>query len=144
MSKKTGMAAIILSVVAICLSVVSLYRSIEQTQNETESRDIQYVMFLGTNDKDTNEPYGTAEEVKSKVDEVLTKYFEGFTIQEANGGWVNNDGSVAHEYTVVILLSDTTLDLVHQASDDLIKEFNQSSILIQANETVTEFYSGAE
>ncbi len=144
MSKKTGMAAIILSVVAICLSVVSLYRSIEQTQNETESRDIQYVMFLGTNDKDTNEPYGTAEEVKSKVDEVLTKYFEGFTIQEANGGWVNNDGSVAHEYTVVILLSDTTLDRVHQASDDLIKEFNQSSILIQANETVTEFYSGAE
>ncbi len=144
MSKKTGMAAIILSVVAICLSVVSLYRSIEQTPNETESRDIQYVMFLGTNDKDTNEPYGTAEEVKSKVDEVLTKYFEGFTIQEANGGWVNNDGSVAHEYTVVILLSDTTLDLVHQASDDLIKEFNQSSILIQANETVTEFYSGAE
>ncbi len=144
MSKKTGMAAIILSVVAICLSVVSLYRSIEQTQNETESRDIQYVMFLGTNDKDTNEPYGTAEEVKSKVDEVLTKYFDGFTIQEANGGWVNNDGSVAHEYTVVILLSDTTLDLVHQASDDLIKEFNQSSILIQANETVTEFYSGAE
>lgn len=144
MSKKTGMAAIILSVVAICLSVVSLYRSIEQTPNETESRDIQYVMFLGTNDKDTNEPYGTAEEAKSKVDEVLTKYFEGFTIQEASGGWVNNDGSVAHEYTVVILLSDTTLDRVHQASDDLIKEFNQSSILIQANETVTEFYSGAE
>ena len=144
MSKKTGIAAIILSVVAICLSVVSLYRSVEQTPNETESRDIQYVMFLGTNDKDTNEPYGTAEEAKSKVDEVLTKYFEGFTIQEANGGWVNDDGSVAHEYTVVILLSDTTLDRVHQASDDLIKEFNQSSILIQANETVTEFYSGAE
>ena len=144
MSKKTGMVSIIFSVVAICLSVVSLYRSIEQTPNETEGRDIQYVMFLGTNDKDTNEPYGTAEEVKSKVDEVLTKYFEGFTIQEANGGWVNDDGSVAHEYTVVILLSDTTLDRVHQASDDLIKEFNQSSILIQANETVTEFYSGAE
>lgn len=144
MSKKTGMAAIILSVVAICLSVVSLYRSIDKTPNETKSRDIQYVMFVGTNDKDTNEPYGTAEEAKAKVDEVLTKYFEGFTIQEANGGWVNNDGSVAHEYTVVILLSDTTLDRVHQASDDLIKEFNQSAILIQANETVTEFYSGDE
>ncbi len=144
MSKKTGMAAIILSVVAICLSVVSLYRSIVQTPNEAENRDIQYVMYIGTNDKDTNEPYGTAEEAKSKVDEVLTKYFEGFTIQEANGGWVNDDGSVAHEYTVVVLLSDTTLDMVHQASDDLIKEFNQSAILIQANETTTEFYSGME
>ncbi len=28
------------------------------------------------------------------------------------------------------------------ACDDLVKEFNQSSILIQANETTTEFYSG--
>ena len=144
MSKKTGIVAIVLSVVAICLSVVSLYRSIAQTPREAESKDVQYVMYLGTNDKDTNKPYGTDEEAKSKVDEVLTKYFEGFTIQDANGGWVNDDGSVAHEYTVVILLSDTTLEMVHAASDDLIREFNQSSVLIQANETTTEFYSGAE
>ena len=40
-------------------------------------------MYLGTNDKDTYEPYGTPEEAKAKVDEVLTKHFEGFTIQDA-------------------------------------------------------------
>lgn len=144
MSKKTGIVVIVISVVAICLSIVSLYRSSSHPQQVTEGKDIQYVMFLGTNDKDTYEPFGTAEEAKAKVDEVLTKYFEGFTIQEANGGWTNEDGTVDHEYTIVILLSDTTSQKVYAAADDLIKEFNQSSVLIQANETKTEFYSGAK
>ena len=79
---------------------------------------------------------------KAKVDEVLTHHFEGFTIQEANGGWTNETGTVDHEYTIVIILSDTTMDQVHAAADDLIQAFNQSSVLIQANETTTEFYSG--
>lgn len=99
-------------------------------------------MYLGTNDKDSYEPYGEPDAVKAKVDEVLTRHFEGFTIQEANGGWTNEDGTVSHEYTVVILLSDTTAEKVHAAADDLIRAFNQSSVLIQANETTTEFYSG--
>ncbi len=142
MEKKSGIAAIIISVLAVCLSVFSLYKSTAQNQQTTESKDIQYVMYLGTNDKDTYEPFGTAEEAKAKVDEVLTRHFEGFTIQEANGGWTNENGTVDHEYTIVILLSDTTSEKVHAAADDLIREFNQSSVLIQANETKTEFYSG--
>ena len=142
MSKKTTVAAIILSIAAICLSIVALCFSF--TQRKTEVKDIQYVVYLGTNDKDTYEPFGTPDEAKAKVDEVLTRHFEGFTIQEANGGWTNENGTVDHEYTVVILLSDTTLEKVHAAADDLIREFNQSSVLIQANETTTEFYSGAK
>ncbi len=141
MSKKAGTVALILSIAAICLSLFSVYRVSSQSQ-ETKSRDIQYVMYLGTNDKDTYEPFGTPEQAKAKVDEVLTKHFEGFTIQEANGGWTNDNGTVDHEYTVVILLSDTTLEKVHAAADDLIRAFNQSAVLIQANETATEFYSG--
>ena len=138
MSKKTGIIITILSIIALCLSIISLCMNGIQTKG----KDVQYVMYLGTNDKDTYEPYGTPEVCKAKVDEVLTKHFEGFTIQEANGGWTNENGTVDHEYTIVIILSDTTLEKVHAAADDLIKEFNQSSILIQANETTTEFYSG--
>lgn len=143
MSKKAGTAALIISIAAICLSLLSVYWVSTQRQ-ETKSRDIQYVMYLGTNDKDTYEPFGTPEQAKAKVDEVLTKHFEGFTIQEANGGWTNENGTVDHEYTVVILLSDTTPEKVHAAADDLIRAFNQSSVLIQTNETTTEFYSGGK
>ena len=139
MSKKLGIIAVILALIALGLSIFALAAPAKQSAG-----DIQYVMYLGTNDKDTYQPFGTPEECKAKVDEVLTKHFEGFTIQEANGGWTNENGTVDHEYTVVILLSDTTPEKVHAAADDLISAFNQSSVLIQANETTTEFYSGGE
>ena len=140
MSKKLSAIALIIAVIALGLSVYNT--ATKPAPIEEKTYDIQYVMYLGTNDKDTYQPFGSPEEAKAKVDEVLTKHFEGFTIQEANGGWTNEDGTVDHEYTVVILLSDTTLEKVHAAADDLIKAFNQSSVLIQANQTTTEFYSG--
>ncbi len=140
MGKKLGIAALVIAILALGLSVYGIVT--RPAPVEAKERDIQYVIYLGTNDKDTYEPYGTPEEAKAKVDEVLTKHFEGFTIQEANGGWTNENGTVDHEYTIVILLSDTTPEKVHAASDDLIRAFNQSSVLIQANETTTEFYSG--
>lgn len=140
MSKKLSAIALIIAVIALGLSVYNT--ATKPAPIEEKTYDIQYVMYLGTNDKDTYQPFGTPEEAKAKVDEVLTKHFEGFTIQEANGGWTNENGTVDHEYTVVILLSDTTLEKVHAAADDLIKAFNQSSVLIQANQTTTEFYSG--
>ena len=155
MSNKLSLAGIILalllSAAALGVSIYNLNSSKNEsssststaaTPENTEAPDIQYVLVLGTNDKDTYQPFGTEQECKDKVDEVLTKHVEGFTIQEAKGGWTNENGTVDHEYTVVILLSDTTIEKVHAICDDLIKTFNQSSVLIQANETKTEFYSG--
>ena len=142
MEKKLSIIAVVLALIALGLAVFNLVSPAKtEVQKDT---DTQYVMYLGTNDKDTYEPFGTPEEAKAKVDEVLTKHFDGFTIQDAMGGWTNEGGTVDHEYTVMILLSDTTLEKVHAAADDLIRIFNQSSILIQTNETQTEFYSGGK
>ena len=105
--------------------------------------DIQYVMYLGTNDKDTNKPVFTQAEAMEKAREILIAHFGGYTIQEAHGGWID-DGTEYQEYTLVIYLSDTTEEAVHEAADELIATFNQSSVLIQANPTTTEFYSPAQ
>lgn len=147
MSKKISYLSIILSLVAICLAVfatVKLNKPADTASDNQETEDIQYVVYLGTNDKDTYEPVFTQDEAKQKADEVLSKYFEGFTIQEATGGWTNDDGTIGHEYTLVIYLSDTTLDRVHEASNELVEVFRQSSVLIQSNKTITEFYSGKQ
>ena len=138
MSKKIGIASLVIAILALFLSAVNL--GITQKQAKQETADIQYVLYLGTNDKDTNEPVYTPEEAKARAVDILVEHFGGYTIQEANGGWVDN-GTLYREYTLVIFLSDTTLDKVHAAADDMISAFNQSSILIQANETTTEFYS---
>lgn len=137
MSKKLGIIAIVISVVALALSCFTVFSHM----NENKSTEVQYVMYLGTNDKDTNSPVFGEEESLSRVENILADYFEGFTVQDAKGGWKNEDGSIAHEYTIVITLSDTNLDKVHQAADTLIKEFNQNSVMIQQNRSVTEFYS---
>ena len=140
MSRKQLIGITLMSALSLCFSAVSLFVVLRMPARE--ARDIQYVLYLGTNDKDTNNPVFSPNEAKLHADGVLLKHFTGFTIQEATGGWVEDNGVVAHEYTLVIYLSDTTLDKIHAAADELLKEFNQSSVLIQANETRTEFYSG--
>ena len=138
MSDKKSIAAIVLSLIAIVLSLTVLLRKPEVPQ---ESGDVQYVMFLGTNGKDTNEPVFAPEEAQEKAEEILLRHFGGYTIQEAHGGWIDG-GKVYSEYSLVIYLSDTELNAVHAAADEMIEVFDQSSVLIQTNRTSTEFYSG--
>ena len=112
-------------------------------QNAEAKTDIQYVLYLGTNDKDTNKPVFTQAEAVEKAKDILIRHFGGYTIQEAHGGWID-DGKVYQEYTIVIYLSDTTPEKVHTAADELVETFHQSSVLIHENPTKTEFYSGAK
>lgn len=140
MNKKLGILVTVIAVLALCLSATALCLAIKPAA--PTGGDIQYVMYLGTNDKDSNQPVFNAEDAKAKAEEILLAHFGGYTIQEANGGWVDS-GTIYQEYTLVIYLSDTTLEAVHAAADDMIQAFHQSSVLIQANETKTEFYSGS-
>ena len=113
-----------------------------ETAEESEwASDTQYVLFLGTNDKDTNKPVFNQAEAMEKAKDILIRHFGGYTIQEASGGWIDGD-KVYQEYTLVIYLSDTTLDKVHEAADEMVDVFRQSSVLIEAYPTKTEFYSG--
>ncbi len=144
MSKNLNIFQWILSIIAIILSVVAISLGCKSSQPvEETSADTQYVMYLGTNDKDTNQPVFNPEEAKAQAERILLEHFGGYTIQEANGGWIDGD-TVYKEHTLVIYLSDTNIDDVHAAADDMIKTFNQSSVLIQANQTVTEFYEGGK
>ena len=144
MNKKTGIVAIALGALAVLLSVIALIvagKPAVPAASEPKVGDTQYVLYLGTNDKDTNAPVYTPEQAKIKAEEILLRHFGGYTIQEANGGWIDGE-TVYREYTLVIFLSDTDIAHVHAAADEMIREFNQSSVLIQANRTTTEFYAG--
>ena len=103
MSKKWAAVIISLLVISLGLSAVSLAVSLRQPPEQTG--DIQYVLYLGTNDKDTNQPVYPPEEAKEKAKEILIRNFGGYTIQEANGGWIDDENTVYQEYTLVIYLS---------------------------------------
>ena len=141
MSKKFGIITIILSSLSLVVAIITMVIVIVKTNDNKPKEDIQYVLYLGTNDKDTNEPVFTKDVAKEELQKILIDHFGGYTISEANGGWVDGD-KLYQEYTLVIYLSDTTLDQVHKACNDMINKFHQSSVLIQSNKTITEFYSG--
>ena len=143
MSKKIVSIIVALCIVSVCLSAVTLVLVLKKTApaEPAAQTDIQYVLYLGTNDKDTNQPVFAPEEAKETLKNILIRHFGGYTIQEANGGWIGDDGTTYQEYTLVIYLSDTKLDNVHTVCDELIRVFHQSSVLIQSNQTTTEFYS---
>ena len=136
-SKISRIATLVIAIIALCLSTVSFVRT-QRAEND-EGVDTQYVIFLGTNDKDTNEPVFSKDEAKARLEDILLKHFGGYTILEANGGWAD-DGTVYQEYTLVICLSDTTMDKVRLAADEMLEVFNQRSVLIQSNQTKTELY----
>lgn len=143
MNKKVNMIVLVIALLALCVSAVSLFVALQPKQEDVkDEQDVQYVLYLGTNDKDTNEPVFSPDEARTKAEDILIEHFGGYTIQEAHGGW-EYEGTRYQEYTIVIYLSDTNLDAVHAAAKDMIRVFNQSSVLIQTNSTVTEFYSGS-
>ena len=147
MNDKRSKIALVLATLALVLALGCTYFIIlgmlkkQPAPPAEEEGDIQYVLYLGTNDKDTNKPVFEPEEAKTKLKGILIDYMGGYTIQDANGGWIGDDGTEYQEYTLVVYLSDTTEDQVHALCDTLIDTYNQSSVLIQMNKTKTEFYS---
>ncbi len=141
--KKAIAALLTLMMIMLCAIPVIAETAQEKTEQPAvtaEFPEIQYVLFLGTNDKDTNTPVFTEAEAMEQLKDILIRHFGGYTIHEAHGGWIDNE-KIYQEYTLIIYLSDTTIDKVHAAADEMVDVFHQSSVLIQANPTRTEFYS---
>ena len=153
MSNKISISAIIISLVSLCCSAVCLVFSLNAGNGSTENESpavvqpdngsaIQYVMYVGTNDKDTYQPEHTQEEAKNIVDEVCLKYFEGYTLQEATGAWTDEKKNITHEYTLVCYFDDADKETVYKAADEVIAALNQSSVLIEQDNINIEYYSG--
>ncbi len=104
----------------------------------------QYVLYVGTNDKDTYKPEHTNEEAMNIVDQICLKYFSGYTLQEATGSWTDETGTPTHEYTLVCYFDAADEKTVYEAADEIIKELNQNTVLIEKTEIEMEYYGGAE
>ena len=105
---------------------------------------MQYVMYVGTNDKDTNQHKYTEEEARKIVDEMCLKYFELYTLQEATGSWKDEKDNTTHEYTLVCYFDDADEATVYKVADELIEALNQNTILIEKAPVVLDYYSGGK
>ena len=158
MSDKIGAAAIVVSLASLCCSVICLV-SAGNAKNTAPAEPAepspavsvmgdeadQFVMYVGTNDKDTYKLEITKEEAREIVDEVCLRLFPyGYTLQEATGAWTDEANNITHEYTLVCYFDGADIGTVHKAADELIEKLNQNSILIEHKLINIDYYSGSK
>lgn len=129
-----------LAAAAIGLSSWALIRSYMPS-----NLDIEYTMYVGTNDKDTYQMEMGMDEARSIVHNALMDHFpDGFTMYEANGVWRDEKRVITLEYTFVCVLEKVERKEVYQVADELIRALNQSTILIVSNAvSQVDFYTGS-
>ncbi len=106
--------------------------------NETE----QYVMYVGTNDKDTYTQLISTEQAIDILDEICLKYLDGYTIQMGYGRWTDEKGIKTNENTIICYFDHTDINTVYQIADEVIDTLNQNSVLIDTNRISSEYYTG--
>ena len=149
MSKKSGVITTVIAIVSLICSLISLgamirmYVKTAQDAKEGIELTSQYVMYIGTNDKDTYKMEMTQQQARDTVDEICLKYFDGYTLQEAIGSWTDEKNNITHEYTIVCYFDGADKETVYTAADEIIEALNQNTILIEENEIRMEYYSPA-
>ena len=102
----------------------------------------KYTLYLGLNDKDTYEQKISTEDAVDKANKICAAHSGGYTQFTAKGGWTNDDGTLGHENTLVYMIYDISESDLKAMLDEFIKEFNQSSVLVEKSETAHIYYSG--
>lgn len=100
---------------------------------------IKYSLYLGLNDKDTKtQKIDTLEAYKILCNLLKSYNVEGFTVYNAHGFYVHDDGSFTVENTLKIELMFINEKIV----DDIIKQlkiiFNQESVIKQVEKVTSE------
>ena len=139
MKKLSLITIFLLSIIATFLSTWSLIRSYI-----VDEQDLEYAIYIGTNDKDTFQLEIPLDEARSIIYNTMINYFsDGFTMHEANGVWKDENDVITLEYTFVCIIENADIDEIYKAADELILKLDQNSILIVSNRVEkVDFYTG--
>lgn len=104
-----------------------------------ENKIIKYSLYLGLNDKDTKtQKIDTLEAYKILCNLLKSYNIEGFTVYNAHGFYVHDDGT----YTVENTLKVELMFIDEITIDNIIKQlkiiFNQESIIKQVEKVTSE------
>ena len=105
---------------------------------------VKYTMYIGLNDKDTYVqimPFGEAEK---KVSDIALKYVDGFTVLSARGAYKDEKGIITNENSLVFQFLYVTDEQIKLIMDEVLKELNQNSILLEKQKVNYTFYEGVK
>lgn len=109
-------------------------------QNEILEASDKYLLYIGLNDKDTNNQEITTKEARTIINSICLKYIDGYTVVEANGGWTNETGLQVQENTLVYTIYGISEETLTKIMDEIIIKLNQSSILVEVQKSYYTYY----
>ena len=151
MQKEKGLAAqrailvlLVVNLLAVTGVILYLVFSSATTASllEGEEQGIEYTLYIGTNDKDTYTQLISLEDARETVNGICAKYVDGYTVQQANGSWVDETGTLTQEETLVYKFVDVDEETLTAIMDEVLAELNQNSILVERSALCYRYYNG--
>lgn len=105
---------------------------------------VKYTMYVGLNDKDTYTQLVPTEEAERKVSSIALKHVDGFTAFSAKGAYKDDKGVITNENSLVFEFYSVTEEQMRAVVDEVLKELNQNSVLIEKKKVNSKFYEGAK
>lgn len=128
--------AAVVSVIALILSAVALYESLNNNDKD-DNQSEEYTLFFGM-DPGTSET--DKEKLKSYAVSIATKGGFGYTCYWAEGGYTATDGTVVQgQQTLVFIMAHTTEDFVEDLAKKVKKEFGLDTVMIETAKKHIEF-----
>lgn len=104
----------------------------------------KYILYIGTNDKEAYTQLIPTDEAREIVNEICARYTDGYTGSDARGGWVDENGMLTQENTLVYEFYQIEEETLVRIMDDILAELNQNSILVERQQAVYTYYSGSQ
>lgn len=97
-------------------------------------------LYIGLNDKDTKRQELSNLEAKAEISAILFRYCpEGFTLQECQGMYKHDDGTVVCENTIKVILLGYNMSMIYEIIEDLKRKLNQECVAVERLETYVKF-----
>jgi len=102
----------------------------------------KYVLYIGLNDKDLYTQIVPTDEARKTINSICSKYVEGFTVLDAQGGWFDEKENLTKETTLVYQFTGADWQQIAGLMNEVLEALNQNSILVEVQHASWQYYDG--
>jgi len=146
--KRITVILLIINITVTAGIVVYLFAGTRQEPNLNGTLDFetvenaQYILYIGTNDKDTYEQIIPTDEAREIVNAICAKYVDGYTSDVCEGGWVDEKNILTEENTLVYTINGADETAIISIMDEVLTALNQNAVLAERRDVSSVFYRG--
>jgi len=144
-TNKLNFVLLIVNLTVTAGIVVYLFAGTRQEPSTLDfelAENAQYILYIGTNDKDTYEQIIPTDEARDIVNAICAKYVNGYTSDVCEGGWVDEKNILTEENTFVYTINGADETAIISIMNEVLTALNQNAILIERRDVSSVFYHG--